>query len=48
LGFRVAEHQPAEEQGVSRIVSVKFHKAVEHLPPEHLRPLVNVQGADVE
>jgi chromosome segregation protein len=37
-----------QEQGVSRIVSVKFHKVDEHLPPEQARPLVNVQGADVE
>src|SRR5512136_1158726 len=37
-----------QEQGVSRIVSVKFHKADDSLTPDHGRLLVRVEGKDVE
>ena len=37
-----------QEQGVSKIVSVKFHKADEPVSPDRGQPLVNVPGHDVE
>ncbi|MBI5384294.1 MAG: chromosome segregation protein SMC [Verrucomicrobia bacterium] len=37
-----------QEQGVSRIVSVKFHKVDGPVAPNRAKPLVNVTGHDVE
>ena len=37
-----------QEQGISRIVSVKFHKTGELIPADRSKPLVNIQGQDVE
>jgi chromosome segregation protein len=37
-----------QEHGVSKIVSVKFHKTDEAVPAEQVRPLVAVAGRDVE
>jgi len=37
-----------QEQGVSKIVSVKFHKTGESASDERQQPLVTVQGQDIE